>query len=149
MSFDIVCFRFSPEFGSCEIVAINKMKYSAKPRAFGFPKGSPFIELFSHFMKKLQENGFQEKSINSYRPRGGVCPSNDGMALDFKSCIAAFVLFSIGSLLSISVWFAERLGFNPTFLSARGFDEEDSIGKLKLENELLKQEIKHLKLSKM
>ena len=101
---------------ACEIIALPG-KYNGKDVAYGFQKGSPYVNLFSYYLKYMEEKGISQKILEKYEPPPQFCPDKSGKPLGFDSCITGF-LFIAGGLISalamivIEMIMSKIFGFN-------------------------------------
>ena len=111
----ILLFRDKPEYISCQMIALP-LKYDFKPYAYGFQKDSPYLPLFNHYIKGMQERGAILKILENYVSQPQVCPDYTGKPLGFDSCGAAFLVFLIGPVIGIILFIVE---FASTFCGGR------------------------------
>ena len=98
MSFSF--FRYFEEYVSCKLIAIPG-RYDFKPYAYGFQKDSPYLPIFNHYIKEMQEKGALDKILDKYSPSPQNCPDLTGVALGFDSCITAFLVLIGGGVLGL------------------------------------------------
>ena len=112
---DNTFFRDTPEFISCQMIALP-LKYDFKPYAYGFQKDSPYLPLFNHYIKGMQERGAILKILENYVSQPQVCPDYTGKPLGFDSCGAAFLVFLSGPIIGLILFIIE---FASTFCGGR------------------------------
>ena len=56
---------------------------------FGFQKNSPYLSLFSYYIKSMKESGIFDQIFSHYEFQEQEC-SNPSLSLGFESCITAF-----------------------------------------------------------
>jgi hypothetical protein len=94
------------EYINCEVIAIPA-KYDVKPRAYGFQKDSPYLDLFNYMLNKMKEEGTYDKIAAKYEPPPQVCPDTSGQQLGFNSCITLFLIILAGYSACICILFIE------------------------------------------
>jgi hypothetical protein len=99
-------FSTFPEYLNCELIAIPA-KYDFKPRAYGFQKDSPYLDLFNYMLKELMEKGTYDKIAASYEAVPQFCPDTSGQPLGFESCITLFLIILAGLSTCICLLFIE------------------------------------------
>ncbi|XP_045610633.2 probable glutamate receptor isoform X2 [Procambarus clarkii] len=76
--------------------------------ALGWPQGSPYLQLFDHFINKFRESGLLKKLMDVWYPRPYACPGQPVVALGLQQVFTAFVLLSLGAGLSFLLLSLEK-----------------------------------------
>ena len=92
-------FRGTQEFLDCEIIAI-KPKYFPRPRAWAFPKHSPYLKLFDFYIRNFIEKGKYKALEARYQKGKQKCQDLGGLPIDFRICVTAFLILVSGFFLS-------------------------------------------------
>ncbi|XP_063587892.1 glutamate receptor ionotropic, kainate 2-like [Penaeus indicus] len=67
--------------------------------SLGWPKGSPYVQLFDHFISRLRESGLLQKMLLDWYPDSYYsCPDQPVVALGLKQVFTAFVMLGCGAL---------------------------------------------------
>ena len=114
--------RTFDEYARCEIKAI-KAKYDVKPLAFGFQKGSPFLDLFNYYLKEMRETGALDQIMKKYDSGPQVCEDYSGKPLGPGSVSAAFAFMIFAMIFAMAVFILESLA---SFFNFKGFDYSNS-----------------------
>ena len=69
--------------------------------AWGFQKYSPYLSLFNHHLKRMEEKGSFQKHYKKFQPPPQVCPDGGGKPIGFNGCLTAFLAFA-GTYVSLS-----------------------------------------------
>ncbi|XP_069943415.1 probable glutamate receptor isoform X3 [Cherax quadricarinatus] len=77
--------------------------------ALAWPQGSPYLQLFDHFINKYRESGILQKLKNVWYPRPYSCSNQPVVALGFQQVFTAFVLLSLGVGFSVLLLSLEKL----------------------------------------
>ena len=88
----------TPEYIACEVIAVTE-KYDVKPWAYSFQKYSPYLEIFNHYMKLMEEKGTSHQILKKYESESQVCPDKSGSPIGFDSCCIAFLLLCGGLII--------------------------------------------------
>ena len=96
------------EFIDCKIIA-TPGKYDFKPNAFAFPKNSPYLYLFNHFLQELRQKGRMDKILKKYETGAQNCPDYSGKPLGISTCIGAFFLLIFGMVICGCLFILEKL----------------------------------------
>ena len=114
--------RTFDEYARCEIKAI-KAKYDVKPLAFGFQKGSPFLDLFNYYLKEMRETGALDQIMKKYDSGPQVCEDYSGKPLGPGSVSAAFAFMIFAMIFAMAIFIFE---FVASFFNFKGFDYSNS-----------------------
>ena len=99
-----------PEYADCRIMAAPK-HYDPYTLAFAFPKGSPYLGLFNHFLYQMLESGSTKQIVLRYiSDRAQRCPGISGHALGYNNCLTAFMILLSGAVVSFGILLAESFG---------------------------------------
>ena len=116
------------EYVSCQLIAIPA-RYDYKPYAYGFQKDSPYLPIFNHYIKAMQEKGSLDQILEKYAPATQFCPDLTGKALGFNSCISAFLVLvggaAIGLILLAIELCSRKTGLNCKWLE--WYDKESDV----------------------
>ena len=88
----------TPEYIACEVIDVPE-KYDVKPWAYSFQKYSPYLEIFNHYMKLMEEKGTSHQILKKYESESQVCPDKSGSPIGFDSCCIAFLLLCGGLII--------------------------------------------------
>ena len=90
-----------PEYKECKIEDVG-FSVGKSDSALGFPKTSPYRDLFNYEMRKMMERGELGRIEQKYKPEGLSCGGGGkGRTLGFENIILVFLIFGLGLLLSI------------------------------------------------
>ena len=93
-SFSNLCLRVTAqEYLDCEIIALPK-KYSNIPMSFGFPKYSPYLEIFNYHIQRLRETGTMSRIFPKNPPQ--ICADFSGEPLGFENIGSGFLVLVCG-----------------------------------------------------
>ena len=96
-----------PEYKECKIEDVGFF-VGKMDLALGFPKSSPYQDIFHHEMRRMKESGELERIALKYKPEGRTCGGGGkGRTLGFKNIILVFFILGLGLLLSIGSFLLE------------------------------------------
>ena len=123
-----IIFSSLDEYVSCKLIAIPG-RYDYKPYAYAFQKDSPYLPIFNHYIKEMQEKGVMDQILEKYAPAPQICPALTGVALGFESCFTAFLVLISGAVLGIILLIVELCaktsGLKCTCLESYGVIKQD------------------------
>ncbi|KAK3865703.1 hypothetical protein Pcinc_028713 [Petrolisthes cinctipes] len=77
--------------------------------SLGWPRGSPYVQLFDHYINKFRESGLLRKLMTVWYPKPYSCPSDSVIPLGFTQVFTAFVILGVGALFSLLFLAIERV----------------------------------------
>ncbi|XP_071544810.1 glutamate receptor ionotropic, kainate 1-like [Panulirus ornatus] len=77
--------------------------------ALGWPRGSPYVQVFDHFISKFRESGLLKKMMDVWYPRPYSCPQQPVIPLGFKQVFTAFVMLGTSAALSLLLLGLEKI----------------------------------------
>ena len=92
------------QFSECKVLAIPEVIDKVTGAGWIFPKKSPLLPMFNHYVSLIKEGGIYEKMKNNYNDQlvtGQVCPDYDGKPIGLPKCFSLFGLLSAGGILSL------------------------------------------------
>ncbi len=98
----------SKAYQDCEIV-VTDGKYFISPYAWMFPKNSPFLPIFNHYIREIIESGQWNAIVEKYSPPPQICPYTSGKPIEFANCFTAFLILCIGLTASLLALCAESI----------------------------------------
>ena len=92
----------------CEIIDIPG-EYNKRNVAFGFQKGSPYRNLFSYYLKYMEETGVSQQISQKYEPSPQVCEDKSGKPLGFASSLSGFFIIAGGLIVALAILVIENI----------------------------------------
>ena len=83
----------------CEVVVIPHVIHKTLGGGWIFPKFSPFLPMFRHYVNKLREGGILDAIIASRSYRRGqdqICPKYDGKPIALEKSFSLFGIMYFG-----------------------------------------------------
>ena len=103
---------------ACEIIDLPE-KSLFRTYSFALPKDSPFVEIISHYIGKMQTMGILSKISSKYDIKAQKCPDFNGLPLTYANCGMAFIFlvsgFIFGLILMAMETILKKYGFNLAF----------------------------------
>ena len=100
MANSINSLRRCKRFYDCNVVAVPYVVYQTLGAGWIFPKQSPLLPIFNHYVTSLKEIGTINRIEGSYDDRKGmpgqICPNYDGHPINAEKSFSLFVLMLIG-----------------------------------------------------
>ena len=96
----------TPEYEDCQLIAIPA-KIDFKPFAYALQKDSPFLGIFNHYLRELNEKGSLKQILNKYESKEQDCLDMSGQPLGFDSCFTAFLALMGGLMIGLILMILE------------------------------------------
>ena len=103
------CMGNSPEYRSCKVVVIPHVIYRSAGSGWVFPKNSPLLPMFQHYVTAIMKEGALHKRIalqytNDPLMKCQICPDYDGSAIGPEKVFSLFGLICTGAGLSVIIF---------------------------------------------
>ena len=88
----------------CEVVVIPHVIHRTLGSGWIFPKNSPFLPMFRHYVNKMKEGALLDWIFASYLDRKGpdqICPAYDGKSIGLEKAFSLFGIITVGASASI------------------------------------------------
>ena len=88
---------------NCEVVIIPHIIHKTLGSGWIFPKNSPFLPIFKHYVNNIKEGALLSWIFASYSDRKGpdqICPAYDGKSIGLEKAFSLFGIISFGLGLS-------------------------------------------------
>ena len=92
------------EWDYCEVVVIQHVVHKTLGSGWIFPKNSPLLPMFRHYVNKMKEGALLSWIFASYSDRKGpdqICPAYDGKSIGLDKAFSLFGIITVGASASI------------------------------------------------
>ena len=96
--------RGCDKWDACEVVVIPHVIHKTLGSGWIFPRYSPFLPMFKHYVNNMKEGAISKWISNSYSDRMGpdqICPAYDGKSIGLEKSFSLFGIIILGAGISI------------------------------------------------